>query len=280
MFYTAAYDTESNRCINGVRSLVKQHKKYKAPATFFIVGELLEDTAWAEEMSELMNDPLFEVASHSYTHLLIKESKCYNNIKPSLSKIEDEIKRTNDKIEEVFGKRPLGFRTPSGFAEGLHGEPEIIEMLWNNGIRYVSSVLMGRGDTVPAPISKPFWYDTESVRCLLCPVMELPGHDWHENVLKGYNFCPIAWPPTHPWGYPQSPPQNANEEFAVFKMGLDYVKENNLPYYSPIMHPWSVYRFNKDAETIGLLLEYAGKIGIKYSNMEQLYKLLNSLMPI
>ena len=62
--YLAAYDVESVRCIKGVRSIVKQHKKHGIPATFFMVGELLEDPAWAAEAQELLNNPLFEVQSH------------------------------------------------------------------------------------------------------------------------------------------------------------------------------------------------------------------------
>ncbi len=266
--YLAAYDTESIRCIHGVRAIVAQHLKYNAPATFFIVGELLEDKRWAEEIKELMDSPLFEVASHSYTHIIVKPHKSFQNEAPEQSFLRDQIVKTNERLKETFGCDIVGFRTPCGFYEGLKGNTEILRELWDSGIRYVSSMLMGRGDTVPALLKQPFYYDSEDI---LRPLLELPGHDWHDNVLKGYNFCPITWPPELPWGYPKAPPSTPQEEFAVYKKGLDYAVENHLTYYSPIFHPWSVYRFNSDAETIGLLLEYAQSKNMECANFFQMY---------
>ena len=39
------------------------------PATFFIVGETLEKNP--DEYRRLLDDPLFEAASHTYSHKLI-----------------------------------------------------------------------------------------------------------------------------------------------------------------------------------------------------------------
>lgn len=267
--YVAAYDTESLRCIHGVRSIVKQHKRYDAPATFFIVGELLEHPEIADELAALLDDPLFEVASHTYTHELVKPHLSFGNQAPAESLLHEQIERSVQLIESTFDTKVAGFRTPSGFYTGLRGEKTLLRILWDNGIRYVSSKLMGRGDTVPSELSEPYWYDEEDI---LRPLLELPGHDWHDNVLKGYNFCPTAWPPSLPWGYPERPPQTPEEEAAIYRKGLDYAVAHGASYYSPIMHPWSIYRFHRDAETVGLMLAHARDKGMRMLNFGMQYR--------
>jgi peptidoglycan/xylan/chitin deacetylase (PgdA/CDA1 family) len=267
--YVAAYDTESLRCINGVRSIVKQHKKHNAPATFFIVGELLTHKEISEELAVLLDDPLFEIGSHTFSHELMKQHKFYNNLAPDSSLLKEQIEKTNELIKATFKCNIVGFRTPCGFYNGIKGEHVLQRLLWENGIRYVSSKLMGRGDTVPSELSEPFWYDEDDI---LRPLLELPAHDWHDNVLKGYNFCPVAWPPSLPWGYPERPPKTPQEEAAIYQKGISYAIQVNATYYSPVLHPWSTYRFNRDAETIELLLSFAETNGMKMMNFGMQYQ--------
>jgi peptidoglycan/xylan/chitin deacetylase (PgdA/CDA1 family) len=72
--YIAAYDTESQDCLPAVRQIVEIHRKYQMPATFFIVARLLEHQG--QEYRKLIGDgPLFEIASHSYTHMLLHDHR-------------------------------------------------------------------------------------------------------------------------------------------------------------------------------------------------------------
>ena len=268
-FYMAAYDTESVNCIKGVRSIVKQHLKYNVTATFFIVGELLEDKLWASEIKGLLDNPLFDVQSHTYTHYPVFP---IDNSVPSPAhkqKVLDEIKKTNDIIEKVFNKKVIGFRPPGGYADGLGRSLWLLNGLWYEGIQFISSQLTGPNNTVPAPLANPYWNETDVLR----PLLELPGHDWHENILKGHNPGYVMWPPSVPWGYPVQKPKSAKEEFEVFKKGIDCVfNSGEYLYYSPIMHPWSIYRFNKEAETIRLILEYIKSIGMDDRKFVDVYR--------
>ena len=45
--YMASYDTESIRCLEGLRSILRHHRELDIPATIFVTGELLEDKSWA-----------------------------------------------------------------------------------------------------------------------------------------------------------------------------------------------------------------------------------------
>lgn len=258
--YVAGYDTESLRCINGVRAIVAQHKKYNAPATFFIVGELLEDKELAKEYKKLLSDPLFEVASHTYTHILIKKTQRCPSV--DLDFVKEEIRKSKEIIEQVFEKEILGFRSPRGFYGGISGESELLRALWDCGYRYVSTKTMASKDVPPAELTEPSWYTEDILR----PIAELPGHDWHDNILNGFTPHSIAWPAALPWGYPEKVPTTAKEEADIYSRGMDYAYDKGYSYYSPIFHPWSVYRFNSDAEHIGLLLSGAKQKGMKMMN--------------
>jgi len=63
--YVAAYDTESPKCLAACRKIVEMHRKHDVPASFFIVGKVLE--ANPDEYRELLDDPFFEIASHTYS---------------------------------------------------------------------------------------------------------------------------------------------------------------------------------------------------------------------
>ena len=268
--YLASYDIESVRCLKGLRPILEYHREHRVPATLFVVGELLEDRAWASEFQDMTCDPLFNVQSHTYSHLLLKTGD--EGTAEDFKILEDELERTKSLIENLTKEKVLGFRTPRGFADGLKGEGEILRILWQQGIRFVSSKVMGPGNTVPSPLAEPFFYFEEDI---LRPLLEIPAHDWHDNVLKGYNCCPVSWPPVLPWGYPDGPPATPEEEFAVYKKGIDYCVLHSFPCYAPIFHPWSVYRFNREARTIGLLLDYLAERMIPVVSYLDMYRYMD-----
>ena len=70
--YIAAYDAESAECLAACRRIVQAHRRHELPATFFITGKVLE--ADPDEYRRLLDDPLFEVASHTYSHKMLMQS--------------------------------------------------------------------------------------------------------------------------------------------------------------------------------------------------------------
>ena len=67
--YIAAYDTESPACLAACRKIVEVHKRFEMPATFFILGKTLD--ANPDEYRQLLDHPLFEIATHTYTHQML-----------------------------------------------------------------------------------------------------------------------------------------------------------------------------------------------------------------
>ncbi len=79
-------------------------KKTKTPATFFLGGKWM--LSHKKETKAIAKEPLFELANHSYSH-------------PHLTKLDekhiaDEIKKTQDILFELTGKKGTLFRCPFG----------------------------------------------------------------------------------------------------------------------------------------------------------------------
>ena len=70
--YIAAYDTESPACLAACRKIVEVHKRFEMPATFFMLGRTLD--ANPAEYSDLLDDPLFEIATHTYSHRMLRDN--------------------------------------------------------------------------------------------------------------------------------------------------------------------------------------------------------------
>lgn len=253
--YDVEYLADVEYSLRALASVVAVHRRLRAPATFCICGALLEQAG--PRYAELLRGELFDVHSHTYTHMRLKRAhECEPPV--DLAQARDEIERTAALLERHLGVSNPGLRTPGGFYRGLRGATELLALLAELEVPFVSSDARGPQETVPSPLTEPYWYAEDGFPHLL----ELPAHDWHENVLKGHNPVPCMWPPVLPWGYPSRPPRTPEEEFEVYRRSLHAVSEMSLTYYSPPMHPWSVYRFNPEARTVALMLEEVRRIGM------------------
>jgi len=59
-----------------------------------------------------------------------------------------------------------------------------------------------------------------------------------------------------------------------FRQGLEYAVESGLDYYRTYFHPWSVYRFDRSAKTLDLLLGHAVQIGMQATSCTAYYRQL------
>jgi hypothetical protein len=271
-YYVAAYDTEAiypwwesgdqkysaelyqrsvsytgqrlQECLDGITAVVEVHKTKSLPATFFLVAKLVEHAA--AELRTMLDDPLFDLQCHSYTHADVMQ------IVADEHALKLELVDSKYLIEDTFGREVIGFTTPAGFPRGLVGQKRLLQALWDAGYRYIRSVGMGPFNTIPAPLTQPFWYGDDGYPELL----ELGLHAWHDNVLSGQPFA-VHWPPLLPWGYPAKLPGTAYEMYAAYAPGIEFVVENNLLTYVPCFHPWSIYRVDRKALHIELLLTHA-----------------------
>lgn len=273
--YIAAYDTESPRCLEAVRKIVKIHERYNMPATFFLVTRTVE--VEREAYKHLLGDhPLFEIACHSYTHMILRDTPDFGKAGP-LERFPHEIVESKARLEEIFGCRIIGFRPAVCAADGLKAVPEALRLLDQAGYRYVSSLAWGPEWSLPALLVRPFTYAEQGYPSL----WELPPCGWHENLLKGNNKCgpvriglfPSAMPEAIPTDYVKTP----EEEFAVNnKPFIDKAIAQNMPHISLIWHPWSLDVFDPEMRMLEITFRYiqernlpAGTFSDLWAELEQ-----------
>ena len=259
--YIAAYDVEQPGCLDAVRKIVPMHQRHDMPGTFFITGRTLEGAP--EEYRQLLDDPLFEVASHTYSHRMLRDHPLCG---PAVSdeEIAVQIRRGKQVVEEVFERPCLGLRPGCSFEHGLCGAPVALQAVSEAGLAYVSSMAWGRDYSLPAPLSnQPFAYADDGFPDL----WELPCHGWHENLLKDHNkWGPrriTLWPPEMPEGIPEGFLKTPEEESALYRVFLDRAAADSLPFVSLVWHPWSLDAFDPDMRMLDQTFGAAREIGLE-----------------
>ncbi len=265
--YIAAYDAETPQCLDACRRIVEVHRRFEMPATVFIVGSVLE--ADAPEYRALLEDPLFEVATHTYSHSTLRDHPFCGKGLPK-EEAAAEIKRGKEAVEAVFERECLGMRPACGFPDGLIGAPHLLRTVRDVGLRYVSSAAWGPDHSLPAPLRAPFRYDEDGFPDL----WELPGHGWHENVLKNHTPLPrkrlLLWPPSVPDAVPPGFVATPEEEFAVHRTFVDRAVELELPYVSLIWHPWSLARSDPQMHMLELTFQHVREKGLEAATFAQM----------
>jgi hypothetical protein len=260
--YIAAYDTEkAGDCLIACQRIREVHEQFGVPGTFFIVGKRLEEEGRAYRAR--LDIPLFEIASHTYSHTILRDHPFCGKTPDSATRAR-EVTLGKTLVEQTFGRPCPGLRPGCGFADALRGDPWLVETVADAGFGYVSSLLWGPDFTVPALLEKPFTYAEQGRPTL----WELPGHGWHENLLKGHNLTDrvqriIAWPSPFPEAIRLGPISSPEDEFAMNRLFIDRAIALGLPYVSLIWHPWSLRRFDPEMKMLQLTFAYVQELGLE-----------------
>ena len=266
--YIAAYDTENPvECLRACAKIRAVHEKFAFPATFFILGERLEQEG-AEYRVVLGNCDLFEIASHTYSHQPLRDHPfCGPAVVPE-ERVK-EVRLGKQWVEDTFSRACVGMRPGCGFADALRGDPWLLGEIQSAGFGYVSSQLWGPETTLPALLERPFAYSDDGFPDL----WEMPAHGWHENVLKAHNLSTstqrlLAWPMPDPDLLLPGPIHTVEEEFAVNRLFIDRAVRDGLPYVSLIWHPWSLERFDPPLRMLELTFAYVQELGLEVSTFQ------------
>lgn len=269
--YIAAYDTENPKCHAALPRIVEMHEKHAMPATFFIVSGIVP--GHEAELKALLDNSLFEIASHTHSHeLLATHSRSVDPPVPEHT-LPDEILGSKRRLEDLFGRTVAGFRPPWGYGDGLTRAPRLLELLHEGGYRYVSSVLWGPNDTMPALIQAPYAYAAHGYPGL----WEIPSSGWHENILKRAVvlfedvMAPAApFPGAIPAGLFRSP----EDEFALNRVFIDRAVQVGNPHVTLVWHPWSLGGFDPEMTMLDLTFSYVRELGLKCSTFGEYAKTL------
>jgi hypothetical protein len=182
-----------------------------------------------------------------------------------------EIFKGKEAVERVFERPCNGMRPGCGFDNGFRDEPKVLALINEAGFQYVSSLAWGPDYSLPALLCEPFNYDAEGFP----KIWELPGHGWHENLLKNHNrWGPrrlTLWPPPFPEAIPEGFLKTPMEEFEVNRVFLDKASKAGKPFVSLIWHPWSLGMFDPDMKMLELTFTHVRALGLKPCTYGQLY---------
>ena len=270
--YIANYDTESKSCIDNLETIVNMHIKHQMPATFFIVANIINNEN-KQKVIRLMDNPLFEVGSHSLNHQVVLPHPLATHTGNPRHEIVDSKK----KLEDIFGKEIKGFAAPYAYTDGFKNNKQILDLVQEAGYKYTSSMCWGPDYSLPAPILNPFTYEQEGYRA----IWEIPKHGWHENILKGHTDVSkvkiLQWPSDYPEGaIPKGFVKTAEQEFNVNKCFLNLAQKTNKKHLTLAWHPWSLARMDKNMKMLDLTFTYVKKQGFKTGTFYQLYQSLQA----
>jgi hypothetical protein len=186
-----------------------------------------------------------------------------------------EIFKGKEAVERVFERRCVGLRPGCGFDKGLQGAPEVLKLIKEAGIGYVSSLLWGPDYSMPALLTEPYHYIDDGY----ANIWELPGHGWHENLLKDHNgWGPrrlTLWPSPFPEAIPKGFCKTAKDEFVINRVFIDRAVETDKPFVSLIWHPWSLAKFDPEMRMLELTFAYVRRLGLKACTYAHLYGVLS-----
>lgn len=241
--YLPALDPQTTG--RALATLTELHAEFDAPATLFLCGRtLLHSTAAVEQAYA---SGFFDVQQHTYSHLLFRdvvyrlapETTIVMPASPATA-LREELAFTSQLIQRRIGVEVVGLRTPFGFHRGLRDRPDLLELLREAGIRYVSSWLRNEENANPTPWVQPFVYEEEGYPGIL----EIPAQFWLDGI----------WFDAHGWG-------EGAHFLEALKGAVDEVVERDLV-YGVCFHDWTVLA--ADEERTGWirgLLAYARERG-------------------
>ncbi|MDZ7697295.1 MAG: XrtA system polysaccharide deacetylase [Deltaproteobacteria bacterium] len=199
------WDQYPSRVVENTRRLLEVLDRHGVTATFFVLG-------WIGERHPGLVKDITErghfVACHSHQHRLIYE------LTPK--KFKKDTRRAKDVLEQIIGKRVVGYRAPSySITRQSWWAYDILSDL---GFEYSSSVFPIHHDRYGIPNAPRFRFN-------------VPGHDLVEYPISTVRFLG------------QNMPVSGGGYFRIFpywltKMGLSRINKVDRQPFVFFVHPW------------------------------------------
>ena len=266
------------------------HAEADTPCTMFVCGKTLEMND--DAFRRLAGDPLYDFQSHTYLHSMVKTAVQWykgehvgdpNRAQvlvyrgASAERLRDEVARTKRLLADIVGSDNIGLRSPCGCYFGLLDRPELLEMLWDLGIRYVSTYHHRSEDFEhwdvlpphPEEIIQPFWYSQIAQKPGQLPAGEPPLEDHLPDMLEFPLLGAVVdctW--KDKYGY------DAYEQYLnSTKVVLDVVARENLV-LSYVQHDWSSVKGDPEMAYTQAIIRYAQERGLEITPHTEFYRRL------
>jgi peptidoglycan/xylan/chitin deacetylase (PgdA/CDA1 family) len=179
--YLYALEPESTR--RGLEVIRRVHVELEAPGTLFVCGRTLLHSL--EPLQVAAATGLLDVQQHTYSHVVFRdvvysaEGGTLTLPESSPLVLREELGITSELVRKYFGHDCVGLRTPFGYYRGLRGRSDLLGILADTGLRYVSSWGRNEQNGNPSPLDvQPFRYEEEGFPGLL----EVPFQFWLDAI--------------------------------------------------------------------------------------------------
>jgi len=232
------------------------HHRLGVPATLFIVGQTLERCL--PHFRGFVDDPLFDLQQHTYSHQLLKtvyiEDGRSIRVMPGVAPeaTRQEVRQTSRLLREHLGVECTGLTGPWCYYRGLRDRPDILQVLWEEGIRFTRTD--GRNERDWHPVSmdlQPYWYAALGFPDML----EIPIHGWHDNTLRAEVLG---------WG-------DLDGYVAAVRPYIDRAAAAD-EVFSLCQHDWSSIREDPAMAATERLLRYAQELGVRFTTYRAFYE--------
>lgn len=228
---------------------------------FFAVGRVLEqeNVDWLKQIVQTGHP----VGNHTYDHVYVLATKPEQiqyrfrrapwliEGKTPAEVIRENIRLTNEALKSRIGIAPAGFRTPGGFADGLHGRPDVQQMMLELGFKWISCKY--------------------PVHPYSAPGVE-PGADVFDGIVKAQE---VAQPFVYPTGLidvPMSPISDVgafrnsrwklDHFLKAIRLAVEWTIERRAV-FDFLAHPSVLYPSDPEFRAIELICELVKKAGDK-----------------
>jgi peptidoglycan/xylan/chitin deacetylase (PgdA/CDA1 family) len=240
------------------------HDRLGTPATLFVVGQTLE--RWVPQLRAIAQDPLFDLQQHTYSHQLLKtvhidDGKSIRVVRGvSPEETRQEVRKTTELLRTALDVECIGITGPWCYYRGLRDRPDILQVLWEEGIRFTRTDGRNEHDWHPVAIDlQPYWYDALGFP----DILEIPIHSWHDCVIRGEV---LGWHDLD--GYVASVRpyiERAAAEDMVFSLG---------------QHDWSSCHDDPEMRATEAILRYAQDAGLRCTTYHQYYEARQGQRPV
>ncbi len=160
------------------------HEDLEAPFTLFVVGRTLR--ANADAFAALVGHPLVDIQQHTDSHMLLKTVYQVNESGTqvfrggSLEDVRADVAAAQRSFEQLLGFRPIGLTGPYCYYRGLCDRPDLVQVVHDEGIRFLRAWGRNEHDWQPTPPFDPF-----PLTALGFPdVWEYGAHGWQDCILR------------------------------------------------------------------------------------------------
>lgn len=244
--YRSALDPDTTR--RGVGLLAKLHEELEAPCTFFVCGRTLLHAL--DALEPFAGSDLFDIQQHTYSHVVFRDVRYQPTggdaeaVLPETPHValREELAFTSELIRKYLGHECVGLRTPFGHYRGLRERADLLQIVQDTGLRYVSSWGRNEQGGNPTPWVQPFAYAEEGFP----EILEIPFQFWLDGIWFDAN------------GYGEG---RAFRD--VLRGAIDEIVEHDLV-FATAFHEWCAVAADEEGTGwIRGLLEYAQERGVE-----------------